>query len=76
MQRNIERRWFAMNENQNELNATMIMLLNLYQSREHMSKLPSNSCSLIAVDHHIYKLEKRLIELLEVKHAVGTELIE
>ena len=65
-----------MPQNDNERSATMILLLNLYQSRDHMAKLPSNSCSLIAVDHHIHKLEKRLIELLEVKHAVGTELTE
>ena len=56
------------NEKKTELTALMVLLINLYQSRDHMSKLPSNSCSLIAVDHHIHKLEKRLIELLEVKH--------
>lgn len=55
-------------ENELEKRAIMIELLNLYQSREHMAKLQSNACSLIAVDHHIHKLEERLIELLEGNH--------
>lgn len=49
----------------NERIATMLLLINFYQSREHMAKLTSNACSLIAVDHHIHKLEKKLMELLE-----------
>lgn len=53
------------NEKKIEQTALMVLLINLYQSRDHMSKLPSNACSLIAVDHHIHKLEKRLIELLK-----------
>ena len=66
----------AMDENNNGISETMTTLLNLYQSREHMAKLTSNSCSLIAVDYHIKKLEKRLIQLLEVKHGVREESTE